>query len=211
MPEVTLKERAYQELRRLIINGELKQGEFLTERSLAEKLEMSRTPIRSAVERLESEGLVSYTPNKGIFISEMSLNKVVDFFDFRMAIESYVVRKLAIQSLSEEDRSWFEENLGQQQDCLKRNDYSLFTELDSEFHRKLARVYGNSEVIQVMERLQDKLFQIALKVLRKDNSRIHASYNDHVHIYGCILKGDPDEASKEIIQHLEFGKRILLF
>ena len=211
MADVTLKEKAYQELRKLILEGQLIQGETLTERSLVEKLQMSRTPIRSAIERLEAGGLVTYTPNRGVSISEMSLEKVVDFFDFRLAIESYVVRRLTIQTISNSDKEWMERNLEEQKKCLEANDYSNFTVLDSEFHRKLALIYGNMEIIQVMERLQDKLFQTALRVLRKDHSRIQVSFNDHFHIYQCIIKGEPEEATREIVQHLEFGKRILLY
>lgn len=119
MAEVTLKEKAYQELKKLIISGELTHNEVITERALAQRLQMSRTPIRSAVEKLEADGLIVNTPNKGIFIIEVSLNKVVDFFDFRMAIESYVVRKISEKSLSECEKEPFLSNLEEQKNPLK--------------------------------------------------------------------------------------------
>jgi DNA-binding GntR family transcriptional regulator len=211
MSGTTLKEKAYQELIKFILNGELKSGEFLTERSLVERLEMSRTPIRSALERLEAEGHVTYTPNKGIFVTELTIDKVVDFYDFRVAIESHVVKKLASKTLTEEEILWFEQNLNRQKECLESNDYAQFTTDDSEFHRMLARVYGNMEIVQTMERLQDKLFRIALKVLRKESSRIQTSYEDHARIFNLILEGKAEEAAQHMTQHLEFGRRILLF
>lgn len=206
-----LKEKAYLELRRAIQNGEFKTGEFLTERTLVEKLSMSRTPIRAALERLEVEGHVSYTPNKGIFITELSIERVIHFFDFRVAIESHVVRKLASRKLAPENVEWFRSSLEQQRICAERNDYAGFTTHDSEFHRMLAQVYGNAEIEQTMDRLQDRLFQIALKVLQKDHSRITVSYEDHARIFALIEEGQAEEAVQHMIQHLEFGKRILLF
>src|SRR5690554_4437429 len=108
---------------------------------------MSRTPIRSALERLESEGIVNYTPNKGIIVPELSIERAVDIYDIRMAVESHIVSKLAVGSLSEENTSWFKENLNQQKEYLDTKNIEKFTAMDSAFHRKLAYVYGNKEII----------------------------------------------------------------
>jgi DNA-binding GntR family transcriptional regulator len=187
-----------------------KPGEYMTERYLVELLQMSRTPIRSALERLEVEGLVVYSPKKGLSIAELSLQRIVDFFDFRIALEGYIVRKLAGRSWSEEEKAWFQANLDTQALCVETNNYSEFTKKDSEFHRKLAGIYDNQEIVQTMENLQDKLYQIALKVLRKDNSRIEKSYQDHKNIIESIIRGNADEAEQLMVEHLEFGKRILI-
>ncbi|QGQ94992.1 GntR family transcriptional regulator [Paenibacillus psychroresistens] len=211
MQEATLKEKAYVKLREWLMNGHFTPGEFLTERNLVEKLEMSRTPIRAALERLEAEGHVSYTPNKGIFVKELSIDKVIHFYDFRIAIESFVAKKLAGLSLSSEQIAWFEDNLSRQKSCVDNRDYALFTTIDSEFHLGLANLYGNLEIVQTMERLQDRLYQIALKVLQKDITRIQISYENHLNIFKFITNGDADGASTEMTQHLEYGKRILLF
>jgi DNA-binding GntR family transcriptional regulator len=210
MAESTLKEKAYLKLRAMILNGELNPGAFLTERMLVEQLEMSRTPIRAALERLDVEGLANYTPNKGLVVAELSLGKAVDIYDFRMAMESYIVRKLASRAWAQEDKDWFVDNLAQQREYAERNDYTLFTEADAQFHRKLAQVYENLEIVQAMEQLQDKLYRIALNVLRKDNSRIRVSYEDHEQIFNHIIENEPDKAVERLVQHLEFGKRILI-
>lgn len=207
---LTLKEKAYRELRQLILKGELKRGEFLTERSLVHRLGMSRTPIRSALERLEVEGFINQAPNQGLIIAEMSIDKAVDIYDFRMALETYVVRKLANRGLREEEITWFKENLNNQKEYLGKNDIVNYTSADAEFHHKLILIYENKEILQAMGQIQDKLYQIALKVLRKDSLRIEVSFNDHVKIFENILSGNGEQAAEEIIQHLEFGKRILV-
>ena len=210
MTTLTLKEKAYAHLREVILKGELKPGDFLTERTLVEMLGMSRTPIRAALERLDVEGLAKYTPNKGLIVAEISMNRVIDFFDYRMAIECYVVRRLAERQWSTEDVDWFKENLRLQRQYVAELDYVSFTQSDSLFHRKLMKVYDNSEITATMEQLQDRMFQIALKVLRKEQSRIQASYEDHAQIFEYIVQGNSDKANQQMEQHLEYGKQILI-
>lgn len=210
MASLTLKEKAYIELRKAIMNGTLKPGDFLTERTLVEMLGMSRTPIRSALERLDVEGLAKYTPNKGLIVSEISLTQIVEVYDYRVALEGYVVRKLAERSLAPEDAAWFERNLEEQRRWMETNDVAAFTAVDTAFHRKLAEAYGNAEIVRSMERLQDLLYRIALRVLRKDVTRLRVSYEDHRRIFELIAAGRGEEAAEQVEQHLEFGKRILI-
>jgi DNA-binding GntR family transcriptional regulator len=210
MTKLTLKEHAYSELRRRIISGELKPGQFLTERMLVDMLKMSRTPIRSALERLDADGLALYTPNKGLVVAEISLKRAVDFYDLRMALECHIVQKLAKRSFTQAEKEQFHDNLAHQERCLRSDDYACFTEADSEFHRLLARLYDNDEVIRVMDQLQDKLFVIALTVLRKDRERILVSYQDHVAIVEALLQGNGEQAAKIMGDHLEYGKKILI-
>ncbi|HZG77301.1 MAG TPA: GntR family transcriptional regulator [Paenibacillus sp.] len=210
MAAVTLKEKAYIELRKSILTGELKPGDFLTERMLVEMLGMSRTPIRSALERLDVEGLAKYTPNKGLVVTEVSLTQVIEFFDFRVAIEGHIAKRLASRAWGASDLAWFEDNLRLQLACVEANDHARFTEADSAFHKKLADVYDNSEIARTMERLQDMLYRMALRVLRKDVNRIRSSYDDHRLIFELIRDGRGAEAAARMEEHLEYGKRILL-
>ncbi|CAI6052090.1 GntR family transcriptional regulator [Cohnella sp. JJ-181] len=208
--KVTLKEKAYAELKALILGNELEPGDYLTERMLEERLSMSRTPIRSALERLESEGLVRYTPNKGLFVADFSIQRAVDFYDIRVALESHIVRKLSARAWQEDELAWFRDNLAMQKTYADQNDNAGFTAADSAFHLQLAKYHDNSEIIQSMENLQDKLYRIAIRVLRKDATRIRVSYDDHVRIFACIVAGRADEAATAMTEHLEYGKRILI-
>src|SRR5262245_53005652 len=90
-----LKEQAYAEIKRQILGGELPPGTFLAERQVAARLGMSKTPVRSALERLESEGFVSISPQQGAIIRDLSVPEIADLYEIRMAIESFVARSLA--------------------------------------------------------------------------------------------------------------------
>ena len=212
MQPVTLKEKAYLEIRKLILNGVLKPGEFLTERELVERLKMSRTPIRSAMERLEAEGFINNSPNKGPIVAEISLKRAVDIYDFRIALESHVVRKLAAVQWNEGEGSYqqLKENLREQKRFLDEKNDVGFTKKDAQFHQELASIYGNEEIIEMMEKIQDRLQLLALQVFRKDALRLQRYYDDHVEIFELISQGSGEEASKKMIQHLEIGKGILI-
>ncbi|QHW33725.1 GntR family transcriptional regulator [Paenibacillus rhizovicinus] len=210
MPPVTLKEKAYEQLRAYLLEGAINNNEQLTEKYLVDLLQMSRTPIRAALEKLAAEGLLNLAPNKGLSLPELSLQRVGDFFDFRIALESHIVYKLGSRKLSPDEIAWFRANLELQRQTAEQHDYLAFTHADSDFHRRLALVYDNAEMVQMMENLQDRLFQLALKVLRKDNDRIQSSYRDHLEIFDLILAGEGEEAKRRMVEHLEYGARILV-
>jgi DNA-binding GntR family transcriptional regulator len=210
MAAVTLKEQAYIKLKEMIVRGELKAGDFLTERTLVDMLGMSRTPIRSALERLDGDGLANYTPNKGLIVAEMSLRKAIDLYDFRIALETYVVRRLADQYLEERDEQWLRDNLLEQERYMLQEDNAAFTIADAAFHRKLVQLHGNSEMESTMSQLQDKLHLTANAVLRKERSRIGVSYEDHCRILQYVKEGNGNAAAEAMERHLEYGKRILI-
>lgn len=210
MTQSSLKEQAYQMLKQSILDGTYPDGALLTERTLSETLEMSRTPIRAAVDRLEQEGYLQCAPNRGIRVQEITLRQAKDFFDFRIALECHAVRQLAGMTLSPDALETMTANLDAQVDCVRRNDMVTFTRYDSAFHRLLVGMYGNQEMIRTMERLQDMLFRSALTVLRRDPGRIQASAEDHAAIWNAVIRQDADKAASLVREHLDYGMSILI-
>src|SRR5436190_23417940 len=90
-----LQERAYEELKRLIQRGTYPPGTFTAGRQLAGQLGMSKTPIKSALTRLGLEGFVAVSPQQGIIVREPTVHEILDLFDIREALETFVVRRLA--------------------------------------------------------------------------------------------------------------------
>src|SRR6516162_6667987 len=91
----TLATRAYEDLKALFQDGTYAPGDFLTEGELARRLKMSKTPVRTALTRLEMDGFVTVSPQQGIGVRESSIHEILDIFDIRMALETFVVRRLA--------------------------------------------------------------------------------------------------------------------
>src|SRR5580700_8790566 len=84
-----LKDRAYERIKSRLLNNDYPPGTFLSERQLAENLGMSKTPVKAALERLESEGLIAVSPQQGIVVRELSVHEIADLYEIRAALESY--------------------------------------------------------------------------------------------------------------------------
>lgn len=203
-----LKERAYEELRRLITRGELAPGTFLSERGLAARFGMSKTPVRSAIERLESEGFVSVSPQQGVVVRELSLRGVIDHFDIRIAIETFVVQRVAGKLLPEQI-SHLRVNLSEQARCAESHLVERSVELDADFHLSLCAFLGNQEITRVMWRQRDKLNQVVTTILRRNVERLATSYKEHAAITQAVIDGDGAQAARYLEAHLNFGKRVL--
>ena len=204
-----LKEQAYVELKRLILARVFRPGTFLSERQLSERLEMSKTPIRAALERLEAEGFVSVSPKQGILVRELSLQEIADQFEIRAALEAFVLRRLA-GKLTAEQSARLTQNLQQQQAAAADNDPLAASRLDADFHLMFGEFLGNQEILNVMLRLRDQNFRLINRVLSQNSPRFLPNYEEHAAIAAAVLSGQGDLAAQLLEKHLEFGRQFLL-
>ncbi len=204
-----LQSRAYAELRRLIVSGEFPPGTFLSERQLAAQLGMSKTPVHVALERLEAEGFVTISAQQGIVVRGLSVEDIVDHYELREAVESWVVRRLA-GNLNPQQREQLQTNLRQQHEALEAWDMVKLMHLDEQMHYLLCSYLNNREIMSTMERLRDKIHQVILRVTETDRTRPAESTAEHVAIIQAVLDGDPDRAATLMTEHLEAGKRRIL-
>lgn len=208
-PRTLLKDEAYTTLKDLILGEELPPGTFLSERQLAARLEMSKTPIRSALERLQAEGFLIISPQQGVMVREIPLGEIVDLFDIRMALETFVVRQLA-GNLSKPQTELLKENLAAQAACIPTQDVRDSTRLDEDFHQMLCEFHQNGEIVRVMLGLRDRLTRVIARVFRRAPNRFEASYADHQGIFEALKGGDKVLAEMRMQKHLEYGKGFLV-
>lgn len=204
-----LQSRAYAEIRRLIVSGEFPPGTFLSERQLAAQLGMSKTPVHVALERLESEGFVTISAQQGIVVRGLSVDDIVDHYELREAVESWVVRRLA-GKLNPRQREELQENLRLQHEALDAWDMVKLMQLDEQMHYLLCSYLNNREIMSTMERLRDKIHQVILRVTETDRTRPAESTAEHVAIIQAVLDGDAEKAALLMTEHLEAGKRRIL-
>lgn len=204
-----LKDRAYTELKGRIINGACEPGTFLSERQIVGWLQMSKTPIRAALEKLESEGLVRVSPQQGILVRELSIHELADQFEIRTALETYVARQLAGR-LTPDQVAELRANLAAQGRSIRDQDIHQIVEMDAEFHILFARFLGNEEILRVMEQLRGKIHRVILRVHAQNPERHPASYAEHKAIAEAVITGDPTLAVRRVEEHLEYGKQYLL-
>ena len=209
-PRVFLKDQAYDELKKLILTEHYPQGSFLSERSLAETLGMSKTPVRSAIERLESEGFVSVSPQQGIVVKPLSVSEIMDSFDIRMALESFIVRKIT-GKLNEEQLSRLEFALEEQQGCIALRNVQVAVETSLNFHVLLAQLHGNEEMLRALWRQRDILYRVKYQIYDHEDyaKRVEQNYLEHAALLRLLKADDGERAARYIEKHIEQTKRLL--
>lgn len=204
-----LKERAYEQLKLLIQDSTFRPGDFLSERQLAARFGMSKTPLKAALERLTMEGFIAVSPQQGIVVRDLSIHEVADQFELRAALEAFVARSIA-GKLSEPQKMRLRDNLRQQQHAAAERDVRTSVDLDTEFHGMLCEFQGNQEILRVMSQLREKMHRVIFHVFSKDAGRLAGSVDEHMAIAEAVLSGDADLAARQVERHLEFGKQFLL-
>jgi DNA-binding GntR family transcriptional regulator len=204
-----LKEKAYDRIKRRLLTNEYPPGSFLSERQLAGNLGMSKTPVKAALERLESEGFIAVSPQQGIVVRELSVHEIADQYEIRSALESYTVRAVAGR-LTAEQVGRVRANLKAQARLRGTGDVEKGVELDAEFHTQFIEFLGNREIRRVVGQLREKMQRVVTQVFRICPGRIDTSYEEHAAIATAVIDGDGDRAAGLIIRHLELGKRLIL-
>jgi DNA-binding GntR family transcriptional regulator len=211
MPTVRplMKEAAYAEIKKKILSGSFEVGRFLSERQLAAALEMSQTPVRAALEKLQIEGLVAVSPQQGIVVRDLSVHDIADHFEFREALEVFVVRRVAGR-LTPPQVSQLRENLGRQRQAVRAGDVPGNIAQDAAFHLLLCEFLGNREIIRSMEGVRDKIHRVIVGVQTRNPDRMKLGFEEHGRIAEAVIRGDPEAAERTMLSHLESGRAILL-
>lgn len=204
----SLKERAYQILRRMILTGELSGGTQVVEGELAQQLKASRTPIRECVLRLEQEGLLRVVPHKGIFVSEMSLKEIKDLLQLRYCLELFAIRE-AVSLIVDDDIAQMTGMIDLQESAFREGDIYEFMELDRRFHLKIYEVIGNDKMLRIMSNLRDQLVACGIRGLRK-RERLVQVIDEHREVVRALRARDADAAFKAVMAHLERVKASLV-
>jgi len=211
---LSLKDRAYARIKEQILREELEPNGFLSERGLARDLGMSNTPVRLALARLEHEGYVRISPQQGIVVVALTFEEIVDYIDYRLALESFVVRQIAGQ-LSPGQVEALRGNLRSQRGVLdgampEGEDREALLRMDVAFHLLLASAFGNRQISRAVELQHDMLFRVANRVFRRHPERLEQSVNEHHDIVEAIVEGAPGEAVSRIEAHILKIKPLLV-
>lgn len=208
---VLLKSRAYAHIKQLILSGECPPGTFLSERDLCDTLEMSKTPIRAALERLAEQDFVTIAPQRGVIVKDFTPHEISDHYDLRIALETFVMRELAGR-LTADQRNEIEAILELQRGIVTadRVDIEGWQQSDAQFHLALARFLNNSQIDWVMARQREKLSRVVEEIAVRDPNAPPLSFAEHAGIYEALRDGERELAMRRVEDHLNNGKRCLL-
>ena len=202
----SLKDRAYAAIRDMIINGSLPPGKLLSKRQLSQQLRMSKTPVESALQRLESEGFVVILPRRGVIVREPSARDLVDLYDLRLALEPFVVQRLA-RRLTHAQAEALLANTEAQAASAGNRDVLGSVRLNTEYHLMLCRFLGNAEILSVLENPMGKLQQMMAWTFSRHPERMVASPQEHAAIADALIKRDGDRAAEKVESHLTSSRQ----
>lgn len=202
-PSRILSEHVAVQLREAIINDQLKPGQRIVEREIAEAMQTSRGPVRDALLLLEKEGLVVRYPHRGTFVTELSLEDAEEIYTLRQAIESLAV-EYALQRATPEDLDGLDEQVQKMAAEVEAGyDLGKATELDLEFHRTLCRISGHRRLLEAWEALSAQT-RVLLLTHRRRNPRdfTERAVEWHRSLVQAIRLGDVELAREELQKHL---------
>lgn len=198
----SLRVRVYEDLKRRILMNEVKQGEYLEEKALCEAYGVSRTPVREAMSLLEKEELIRIYPNKGAFVTELSIQAVKELFQVRHLLEP-LAWKLAFPQL---DLSELKRYRDETSKALERKDYPQLHELDYEFHNYVHHLCNNKYLIQYLSLTADK-FQMVRTQPFYTVKRTEGGAHEHIQLINLIIEGKEEEALALLTQHIANTER----
>lgn len=202
------KDQAYEEIRKLILQRRSTDRFSLSENSLAAEMRMSRTPIREALQRLQTEGFIEIHPNRGVVIPEVSVVEVNETFALRMAVEEFVIREMTPQ-MTPENIGEMDLYLARQKEAMDRNDVLEYLRHDKDFHDLFFRLYANSLIFNTIQRVLDRFYSMGTNVLRRPGS-VQRSFAEHCAIADAVRNGDGAKAAAAMHAHLITGKNNVL-
>lgn len=203
----SLVDEAYEKIRQKICDFELIPGTAISDFTLSKQLGMSRTPIRMALQKIESDGLIrDGGAGQGYFVCEITEEDIVDLFDARGGIELTALWLLMNREIPAEDLEYLRKINYLMEEVNKKGQVKRQFYYDQKFHDKLVLLSGNSRIIKFHESLLLQLTR--MRVLSYlERSYQDKAYRDHEEIIRMIAVGDKKGARKALQEHIESTKK----
>lgn len=199
-----LKEIAYNKIKKLLIMGEL-EGRVISENELVNTLQMSRTPIREALQRLQNEEFLEIIPKRGVYIKEITLKEASDLMHVRVAIEVYSMERIA-DLLTDRHITDLKANVELQKAAVEKMDVYEFLKLDLEYHEYFLKIYDNHHFVRTLNNISDRLIQHGMKVFNHEQFRLMKSIREHEEINALLEQKDFREAVIALEKHVLGGR-----
>lgn len=196
-----LRDVVFNTLRQAILKGELEPGERLMEIQLADRLGVSRTPIREAIRKLELEGLVLMIPRKGAEVARISEKSLRDVLEVRRSLEELAI-ELACQRMDEQELEDLEQAQEAFRKAIEKGDAMEIAETDEHYHDIIYNGTGNSRLVQILNNLREQMYRYRLEYI-KDAAKRQILIVEHDHILKAVKERHVSEAKTAIREHID--------
>lgn len=203
-----LREVIFNTLRDAIIVGELRPGERLMEVKLAEKMGVSRTPIREAIRKLELEGLVDILPRKGAHVADLSIKDIVNVLEVRASLDG-LATSLAAEKITDEELKELKHISNQFAGFVEKDNLQGSIKKDVEFHDIIYRASRNDKLIQIISNLREQVQRFRV-IYIKDYSDGRELIKEHEEIYEAVSSRDPEKALQAAQSHIQHQEKAII-
>ena len=210
-PSVTSSERVVASVREMILDGRLAPGARLGEVELADRLGVSRTPVREALSRLGAEGLVELSPNRGARVATWSRSEIEQIFDLRSALEPRLTG-LAVGSATAEDAEELEELARRMLEVGlpgRAQDLDALVPLNRAFHDRLVQLAGHTALATALAAAVQTPLQLR-NFHAYDEAAMRRSLAHHVEIVDAVRAGDPTWAQAVMTAHIHNARAVMV-
>ena len=203
-----LGDMVYESLREAIITQMLKPGERLMEIELADEMGVSRTPVREAIRKLESEGYVVMIPRRGAYVAGLSIKDVNEVFEIRGALEGLAAELAAARATAEEIEE-MEKNLAQEAVHFESSDLLKTIEVDTRFHELIYKASRNGKLLGMIRDLREQVQRFRTTTLAVPG-RLKFALDEHRKIVEAIASRDAVLARRAAVEHIESAENAML-
>ena len=199
----TLADQAYACIKQMVFDFTLMPGDRCSESELAQRLQVSRTPLRQALQRLEREGFLQVLPKVGWQVAPLDFDIFDELYDLRVLIECHAAQQLALAETRPALAALAEVWLAPPEQRMA--DGAQVGRLDEQFHAHLVQASGNREMARVHREITERI-RIIRRLDFTKPARIDATYDEHARILRAITRRRGDEAQRLLRAHIEQSK-----
>jgi DNA-binding GntR family transcriptional regulator len=197
---ITYQQQSYDYVRDQIINLGFKPGETITDAQIAEELNISRTPVREAFQRLEKEGLLVNEARHGWQVYKLDIEDIHEIFDLKIAVEGMLIRKAALCK-DESLRKDLKDALAEMRNAVEAQDADYWLRTDFHLHNILLMMANNERAEKIVNNLNDQWHRLRLGFVAMQGMT-GKSIKEHEQFVLSVLAQDPDGAETQMRAHL---------
>lgn len=205
----SLGQSVYENLKEAIIEGSLSPESRVVETRFAEALNVSRTPVREAMHKLEREGLLRQDPKGGFYVVGLTRADIEEAFGIRSVLESYAARLATIRH-HEGELAPLEEKLADYQSCLAEGRFGELASINTDFHDLLYGLSRSPKLVKMINDLRVQIFRFR-QVILKIEAMARVSNEDHRLMMDAIRAREADRVERLVRKHILRGQDIVLW
>jgi len=197
----TLHEEIANNLREMIMSGELREGDKIKENVLCDMMGISKTPLREALRVLSAEGLIRLIPNRGSYVTTPTFEEIKEMFDVMRVLEG-VCARTAVEKMRDRDLSKLEKLHQKLEKNFRRKDQKEYIHQNNLYHTFLQELAGNKTLNQIVNGLRQKILLYRFQSLNLPG-RFEQSIQEHRNLLAAFRDRDPKKAERLMKSHLK--------